>query len=74
MNKAYAALFAPFWNEIIKSLREEDYISNRLIMGTSLLSFDKFICVCCSAITICFMVVLLPGRWTCFLFRATQEV
>lgn len=27
--KAYAALFAPFWNEIIKSLREEDYISNR---------------------------------------------
>lgn len=29
MNKAYAALFAPFWNEIIKSLREEDYISNR---------------------------------------------
>uniref|UniRef100_A0A2P2MBL1 Callose synthase 10 n=1 Tax=Rhizophora mucronata TaxID=61149 RepID=A0A2P2MBL1_RHIMU len=29
MNKAYAAMFAPFWNEIIKSLREEDYISNR---------------------------------------------
>ncbi|GMH21528.1 hypothetical protein Nepgr_023370 [Nepenthes gracilis] len=29
MNKPYAALFAPFWNEIIKSLREEDYISNR---------------------------------------------
>ncbi|XP_052176663.1 callose synthase 10 [Diospyros lotus] len=28
-NKAYAALFSPFWNEIIKSLREEDYISNR---------------------------------------------
>ncbi|CAK7336614.1 unnamed protein product [Dovyalis caffra] len=28
-NKAYAAMFAPFWNEIIKSLREEDYISNR---------------------------------------------
>lgn len=29
MNKAYAAIFSPFWNEIIKSLREEDYISNR---------------------------------------------
>ncbi|KAL2933328.1 Callose synthase 10 [Bienertia sinuspersici] len=28
-NKAYAAIFAPFWNEIIKSLREEDFISNR---------------------------------------------
>ncbi|KAK2968255.1 hypothetical protein RJ640_030305 [Escallonia rubra] len=28
-DKIYAALFAPFWNEIIKSLREEDYISNR---------------------------------------------
>ncbi|KAK7281994.1 hypothetical protein RIF29_10435 [Crotalaria pallida] len=29
MNKAYAAMFAPFWNEIIKSLREEDFINNR---------------------------------------------
>ncbi|OVA17595.1 Glycosyl transferase [Macleaya cordata] len=29
MNKAYAAMFSPFWNEIIKSLREEDFISNR---------------------------------------------
>ncbi|XP_020112888.1 callose synthase 10 [Ananas comosus] len=28
-NKIYAAKFSPFWNEIIKSLREEDYISNR---------------------------------------------
>ncbi|CAO2824721.1 unnamed protein product [Amaranthus hypochondriacus] len=28
-NKTYAAIFAPFWNEIIKSLREEDFISNR---------------------------------------------
>ncbi|KAJ8752026.1 hypothetical protein K2173_001052 [Erythroxylum novogranatense] len=28
-NKAYAGTFAPFWNEIIKSLREEDFISNR---------------------------------------------
>lgn len=28
-NKAYAAIFSPFWNEIIKCLREEDYISNR---------------------------------------------
>jgi callose synthase len=25
----YASIFSPFWNEIIKSLREEDYISNR---------------------------------------------
>ncbi|KAG6633255.1 hypothetical protein I3843_12G034200 [Carya illinoinensis] len=29
MNKTYAAMFSPFWNDIIKSLREEDYISNR---------------------------------------------
>ncbi|KAM0935660.1 putative 1,3-beta-glucan synthase [Dioscorea sansibarensis] len=29
INKAYAAFFSPFWNEIIKSLREEDYINNR---------------------------------------------
>ncbi|KAJ6805753.1 callose synthase 10-like [Iris pallida] len=28
-NKADAATFSPFWNDIIKSLREEDYISNR---------------------------------------------
>ncbi|XP_024969515.1 callose synthase 10 isoform X4 [Cynara cardunculus var. scolymus] len=28
-DKTYAAKFSPFWNEIIKSLREEDYISNR---------------------------------------------
>lgn len=28
-DKMYAAQFSPFWNEIIKSLREEDYISNR---------------------------------------------
>ncbi|XWS47846.1 hypothetical protein CRYUN_Cryun13aG0020200 [Craigia yunnanensis] len=28
-NKIYASLFSPFWNEIIKGLREEDYISNR---------------------------------------------
>ncbi|KAL2242955.1 UNVERIFIED_CONTAM: Callose synthase 10 [Sesamum indicum] len=28
-NKAYAAMFSPFWNEIIRSLREEDFISNR---------------------------------------------
>ncbi|XP_009608251.1 callose synthase 9 [Nicotiana tomentosiformis] len=27
-NKADAARFAPFWNEIIKNLREEDYITN----------------------------------------------
>uniref|UniRef100_A0A7N0RAG3 1,3-beta-glucan synthase n=1 Tax=Kalanchoe fedtschenkoi TaxID=63787 RepID=A0A7N0RAG3_KALFE len=27
--KSSAAIFSPFWNEIIKSLREEDYISNR---------------------------------------------
>ncbi|CAI0446349.1 unnamed protein product [Linum tenue] len=29
LNKAYAAMFSPFWNEIIKCLREEDFISNR---------------------------------------------
>ncbi|XP_038685506.1 callose synthase 10 isoform X2 [Tripterygium wilfordii] len=29
MNKTYAALFAPFWNEMVKSFREEDFISNR---------------------------------------------
>ncbi|ONK58964.1 uncharacterized protein A4U43_C08F1540 [Asparagus officinalis] len=28
-SKSNAALFSPFWNDIIKSLREEDYISNR---------------------------------------------
>lgn len=28
-DKTNAAMFSPFWNEIIKSLREEDYISNR---------------------------------------------
>ncbi|KAK9726727.1 hypothetical protein RND81_05G233500 [Saponaria officinalis] len=28
-NKSYASMFAPFWNEIIKSLREEDFISSR---------------------------------------------
>ncbi|KAL3618534.1 Callose synthase 10 [Castilleja foliolosa] len=28
-NKTNAAIFSPLWNEIIKSLREEDYISNR---------------------------------------------
>ncbi|KAG5031954.1 hypothetical protein JHK85_015936 [Glycine max] len=37
MNKAYAAMFAPFWNEIIKSLREEDFISNRLVKRNLLL-------------------------------------
>ncbi|XP_004299187.1 PREDICTED: callose synthase 10 [Fragaria vesca subsp. vesca] len=29
LNKTNAAIFSPFWNEIIKSLREEDFISNR---------------------------------------------
>ncbi|KAI4303806.1 hypothetical protein MLD38_039399 [Melastoma candidum] len=29
VNKIYAAIFSPFWNDIIRSLREEDYISNR---------------------------------------------
>ncbi|GAB4860529.1 Callose synthase 10 [Ancistrocladus abbreviatus] len=28
-SKTDASTFAPFWNEIIKSLREEDYLSNR---------------------------------------------
>ncbi|XP_024168978.1 callose synthase 10 [Rosa chinensis] len=29
LNKTNATIFSPFWNEIIKSLREEDFISNR---------------------------------------------
>lgn len=29
LNKVHASTFAPFWNEIIKSLREEDFVSNR---------------------------------------------
>lgn len=29
IGKRNAAIFSPFWNEIIKSLREEDYINNR---------------------------------------------
>lgn len=29
LNKERASIFSPFWNEIIKSLREEDFISNR---------------------------------------------
>ncbi|KAH9625672.1 hypothetical protein KSS87_000065 [Heliosperma pusillum] len=29
ISKSYASAFAPFWNEIIKSLREEDFISTR---------------------------------------------
>jgi hypothetical protein len=45
MNKAYAAMFAPFWNEIIKSLREEDFISNRSVEKNLLLySVSKFLC------------------------------
>lgn len=35
-NKTYAAIFAPFWNEIIKSLREEDFISNRYQISMTL--------------------------------------
>jgi hypothetical protein len=38
-------MFAPFWNEIIKSLREEDFISNRLVEKNLLLySVSKFFC------------------------------
>ncbi|KAG0453842.1 hypothetical protein HPP92_025146 [Vanilla planifolia] len=29
VSKSNAAIFSPFWNEIIKALREEDYINNR---------------------------------------------
>jgi hypothetical protein len=29
LHKLEASRFAPFWNEIIKNLREEDYISNQ---------------------------------------------
>ncbi|KAJ1692919.1 hypothetical protein LUZ63_009617 [Rhynchospora breviuscula] len=28
MEKQHATIFSPFWNEIVKSLREEDYINN----------------------------------------------
>ena len=38
-NKTNAALFSPFWNEIINSLREEDYISNRYIIDAYLINF-----------------------------------
>jgi len=45
MKKAYAAMFAPFWNEIIKSLREEDFISNRLGEGNLLVdNVSKIFC------------------------------
>jgi len=31
-NKVDAARFAPFWNEIIRNLRGEDYVTNLLVM------------------------------------------
>ncbi|XP_031475564.1 uncharacterized protein LOC116247532 [Nymphaea colorata] len=36
-DKAYAAKFAPFWNEIVKTLREEDYITNLYLLQRSAL-------------------------------------
>ena len=30
--KEEAAIFAPFWNEIINCLREEDYITDRYVV------------------------------------------
>ena len=33
----YASIFSPFWNEIIKSLREEDYVSNRYMKHSLIL-------------------------------------
>jgi len=46
MKKAYAAMFAPFWNEIIKSLREEDFISNRLVERNLLVdNVSKILCI-----------------------------
>jgi hypothetical protein len=35
-NKVDAARFSPFWNEIIRNLREEDYITNLLVMGPAI--------------------------------------
>lgn len=31
-SKVDAARFSPFWNEIVKNLREEDYISNLWVL------------------------------------------
>jgi len=50
MNKAYAAMFSPFWNEIIKSLREEDYLSNRLMIITCFRVLS-FFAVCTTPLT-----------------------
>jgi len=41
-NKADAARFSPFWNEIIRNLREEDYITNLLVMGPYIIFIPLF--------------------------------
>lgn len=35
-NKVDAARFSPFWNEIMRNLREEDYITNLLVMEAAI--------------------------------------
>lgn len=81
-NKTYAAIFSPFWNEIIKSLREEDYISNRLVI----LGIHSQIIHCLFIISeqnefadngIYIRVsswCITSGRWTYFRCQATLEV
>lgn len=41
-NKVDAARFSPFWNEIIRNLREEDYITNLLVMETAIYFSYRF--------------------------------
>uniref|UniRef100_J3MAM9 1,3-beta-glucan synthase n=1 Tax=Oryza brachyantha TaxID=4533 RepID=J3MAM9_ORYBR len=38
--KTHASIFSPFWNEIIKSLREEDYIGNSIMTKFSFREMD----------------------------------
>uniref|UniRef100_A0A0D3GC04 1,3-beta-glucan synthase n=1 Tax=Oryza barthii TaxID=65489 RepID=A0A0D3GC04_9ORYZ len=40
ITKMHASIFSPFWNDIIKSLREEDYISNRIMTKFSFREMD----------------------------------
>uniref|UniRef100_A0A0E0DVP2 1,3-beta-glucan synthase n=1 Tax=Oryza meridionalis TaxID=40149 RepID=A0A0E0DVP2_9ORYZ len=40
ITKMHASIFSPFWNDIIKSLREEDYISNSIMTKFSFREMD----------------------------------
>uniref|UniRef100_A0A0E0L6W8 1,3-beta-glucan synthase n=1 Tax=Oryza punctata TaxID=4537 RepID=A0A0E0L6W8_ORYPU len=40
ITKTHASIFSPFWNDIIKSLREEDYISNSIMTKFSFREMD----------------------------------